>query len=89
MPFQIGIENWCDYFNTPVESRIMRRHWGHLTNAFSVAGTGFGTTKHNGWIRVRIDHVLASDDWHVERVQLGRETYSDHRPVVVDLRLKR
>ncbi|HEU4721304.1 MAG TPA: endonuclease/exonuclease/phosphatase family protein [Gemmatimonadaceae bacterium] len=76
-------------FNTPVESRIMRRHWGHLTNAFSAAGAGFGTTKHNGWIRVRIDHVLASDDWHVERVQLGRETYSDHRPVVVDLRLRR
>ena len=76
-------------FNTPVESRILRRHWSHLTNAFSVAGTGFGMTKHNGWIRVRIDHVLASDEWHVDRVQLGSESYSDHRPLVVDLILKR
>jgi endonuclease/exonuclease/phosphatase (EEP) superfamily protein YafD len=76
-------------FNTPVESRIYRQHWGHLTNAFSVAGTGFGMTKHNGWIRVRIDHVLASDAWRVNRVQLGRETYSDHRPLVVDLTLTR
>lgn len=76
-------------FNTPVESRIFRRHWGHLTNAFSVAGTGLGMTKHNGWIRVRIDHVLASDEWHVNRVRIGGETYSDHRPLVVDLTLKR
>jgi endonuclease/exonuclease/phosphatase family metal-dependent hydrolase len=75
-------------FNTPVESRILRRHWSHLTNAFSVAGTGFGLTKHNGWIRVRIDHVLASDEWHVDRAQLGSETYSDHRPLIVDLRLR-
>ena len=75
-------------FNTPVESRIYRRHWSHLTNAFSVAGTGFGLTKHNGWIRVRIDHVLASDEWHVDRAQLGNETYSDHRPLIVDLTLR-
>jgi vancomycin resistance protein VanJ len=75
-------------FNTPVESRIYRQHWGWLSNAFSVAGTGFGTTKYNGWIRIRIDHVLASDDWHVSRVTRGRETYSDHRPLVVDLVLR-
>ena len=75
-------------FNTPVESTIFRRHWGHLTDAFSHAGTGFGMTKYNGWIRVRIDHVLTSDEWHVARVRLGKETYSDHRPLVVDLILE-
>jgi endonuclease/exonuclease/phosphatase (EEP) superfamily protein YafD len=75
-------------FNTPVESRIFRQHWGHMTNAFSVAGTGLGMTKHNGWIRVRIDHVLTSEEWHVNRVQIGGETYSDHRPVVADLTLR-
>ena len=53
------------------------------------AGTGLGMTKHNGWIRARIDHVLASDEWHVERVQLGSERFSDHRALVVDLILKR
>ena len=75
-------------FNTPVESRIFREHWGNLTNAFSTAGTGFGMTKYNGWIRARIDHVLTTDNWHVDRVQLGSETYSDHRPLIVDLTLK-
>jgi vancomycin resistance protein VanJ len=72
-------------FNTPVESVFFRESWGDLADAFSVAGTGFGMTKHNGWIRVRIDHVLTSDEWHVDRAQVGDETYSDHRPLIVDL----
>ncbi|MFL5618704.1 MAG: endonuclease/exonuclease/phosphatase family protein, partial [Gemmatimonadaceae bacterium] len=46
-------------FNTPVESAFFRDQWGDLTDAFSVAGIGFGITKYNGWIGARIDHVLA------------------------------
>ena len=49
-------------FNAPVESVIYRRYWGDLRNAFSYAGFGFGSTRLNGWIRVRIDHILASYD---------------------------
>jgi vancomycin resistance protein VanJ len=75
-------------FNTPVESAFFRESWGGLADAFSVAGTGFGMTKYNGWIRVRIDHVLVSDEWHVDRAQVGHETYSDHRPLIVDLTLR-
>ena len=72
-------------FNTPVESRIFREHWGDLANAFSRAGRGFGYTKHNGWIRIRIDHVLAGPEWEVRSAQVGRAVGSDHRPVVADL----
>jgi len=74
-------------FNTPVESRIFRDHWGDLADAFSTAGFGLGMTKYNGWIRARIDHVLTSDDWHVDRARVGPDAYSDHRPVLVDLTL--
>jgi vancomycin resistance protein VanJ len=75
-------------FNTPVESRIFHRHWSDLADAFSTAGTGFGMTKYNGWIRARIDHVLSSPEWHVDRVQLGQQLHSDHRPLIVDLTLR-
>jgi len=72
-------------FNTPVESRIFRQHWGDLADAFSKAGFGLGMTKYNGWIRVRIDHVLTNDQWHVDRASVGPDAFSDHRPLLVDL----
>ncbi|MEO8562660.1 MAG: endonuclease/exonuclease/phosphatase family protein [bacterium] len=75
-------------FNTPVESRIFQKHWGDLADAFSTAGTGLGMTKYNGWIRARIDHVLSSSEWHVDRVTIGADVHSDHRPLIVDLTLK-
>ena len=73
-------------FNTPVESRIFQQHWGDLADAFSRAGTGLGYTKYNGWIRIRIDHVLADPAWwRVARVRVGADLGSDHRPLIVDL----
>jgi endonuclease/exonuclease/phosphatase (EEP) superfamily protein YafD len=74
-------------FNTPVESRIFQDSWGDLTDAFSRVGFGFGMTKHNGWIRVRIDHVLAGPGWYVDHVAVGRDQGSDHLPLIVDLTL--
>jgi endonuclease/exonuclease/phosphatase (EEP) superfamily protein YafD len=75
-------------FNTPVESAFFRDRWGDLTDAFSVAGTGFGITKYNGWIGARIDHVLASDEWHVDRATVDAKRLSDHRALIVDLTLR-
>jgi vancomycin resistance protein VanJ len=75
-------------FNTPVESAFFRDRWGDLTDAFSVAGVGFGTTKYNGWIGARIDHVLASDEWHVDRATVDVQRLSDHRALIVDLTLR-
>jgi vancomycin resistance protein VanJ len=72
-------------FNTPVESRIFAGHWGDRVDAFSRVGTGFGYTKYNGWIRVRIDHVLTGDGWRPVRATVGDEAGSDHRPLIVDL----
>ncbi len=72
-------------FNTPVESQIFQRSWGDLTDAFSHAGFGLGMTKFNGWIRARIDHVLAGPGVYVDRVRVGGDVDSDHRPLIVDL----
>jgi len=75
-------------FNTPVESRIFQRYWGDLTDAFSHAGIGLGMTRFNGWIRVRIDHVLTGPGWHADRCFVGDDYGSDHRPVIADLTLR-
>ncbi|WP_325310989.1 endonuclease/exonuclease/phosphatase family protein [Longimicrobium sp.] len=73
-------------FNTPVESRIFQEHWGGLTDAWEAAGRGFGWTKDNGWIRVRIDHVLMGPGWRARRISTSPDNAgSDHHPVIVDL----
>jgi endonuclease/exonuclease/phosphatase (EEP) superfamily protein YafD len=75
-------------FNTPVESVFFREAWGDLDDAFSVAGIGLGTTKHNGWIGARIDHVLVDDDWHVGRATVDSQRLSDHSALIADLTLR-
>jgi Endonuclease/Exonuclease/phosphatase family len=74
-------------FNTPVESRIFQDSWGDFTDAFSQVGFGFGMTKNNGRIRVRIDHVLTGEGWYVDHATVGRDLGSDHLPLIVDLTL--
>jgi endonuclease/exonuclease/phosphatase family metal-dependent hydrolase len=73
-------------FNTPDESRIFASAWDGLENAFSVAGWGFGYTKRTRLIRVRIDHVLATEHFDVAASFVGPDIGSDHLPVIADLR---
>jgi endonuclease/exonuclease/phosphatase (EEP) superfamily protein YafD len=49
---------------------------------------GLGGTRLNGWIRARIDHILADDQWVVVRSRLGPNLGSDHAPLLADLRLR-
>lgn len=75
-------------FNTPPESRLYREAWQDWQNAFSLSGWGFGGTRLNGWIRVRIDHILASPEWRVGGAWLGEDVGSDHLPIGADLKLR-
>ena len=75
-------------FNMPSESAIYRRHWGSMRNGFSRAGVGFGYSRRAGWIHLRIDHVLADDDWLVQSARLLPDYGSDHRPMMVDVALQ-
>ena len=72
-------------FNMPIESAIYRRDWSDFRNAFSDIGVGFGATRDNGWIQVRIDHVLTGSAWTATRAVVGPVVGVDHRPVIVDL----
>jgi endonuclease/exonuclease/phosphatase (EEP) superfamily protein YafD len=75
-------------FNSPPESPMFREYWGDWQNAFSLTGRGLGGTRLNGWIRARIDHILADDQWTVVRSWLGPRLGSDHAPILADLRLR-
>jgi vancomycin resistance protein VanJ len=87
---------WADFFdgphivlgdfNTPPESRAYREAWGEWQNTFSMAGKGFGGTRLNGWIRVRIDHILGSEDWTVIDAWLEKDVGSDHLPIAAEVR---
>ncbi len=72
-------------FNTPVESTIHRECWSDYQNAFSVAGFGCGSTHLTELTAVRIDHILATADWHIRKCWVGPDVGSAHRPIVADL----
>jgi endonuclease/exonuclease/phosphatase family metal-dependent hydrolase len=76
-------------FNMPVESAIYRNAWSRWTNAFSVAGWGYGYSKitQKRWFEygTRIDHVLFGKDVRCVRCELGPDVGSDHLPVLADL----
>jgi endonuclease/exonuclease/phosphatase (EEP) superfamily protein YafD len=72
-------------FNMPTDSAGYQRHWSAFTDAFSIAGLGFGSTYHTRLVRARIDHVLGGDGWRVRRCWVGPNVGSPHRPVIADL----
>ncbi len=73
-------------FNTPPESRPYRQAWAGWQNTFSLVGSGLGRTRINGWIRVRIDHILANEEWQVIEAWVEEDVGSDHLPIVARLR---
>ena len=80
-------------FNMPTSSNLFQTHWGDLTCAFDSAGLGFGYTSpcrpHRYWLSgvpwIRIDHILASDQWRVLDCQTGSKNGSDHRLIAASL----
>ena len=75
-------------FNAPPESRIFREAWGDFQDAYSRVGTGLGATRLNGWIRARIDHVLADGHFTVVDARTLAPTGSDHLPLLAVVRLR-
>ena len=53
-----------------------------LKNAWWEGGNGYGHTFHDGWMRLRIDHILYSDKLKLCDVKVIDTNLSDHNPVV-------
>jgi len=76
--------------NAPVQSLVCRQLLdAGLHDAFSEAGSGYGYTYGRytplGRPYVRIDHIMASREWQVQRCWVGNSQGSDHCPVIADL----
>jgi endonuclease/exonuclease/phosphatase (EEP) superfamily protein YafD len=76
-------------FNTPPESVLFAQIWDNYQDSYSLAGLGWGYTFFGARTMVRIDHVLAGQDWYCLRCEVGPFVGSPHRPVIADLVRKR
>lgn len=78
----------CGDFNSTPHQWTYRRLSEDLRDAFRTAGGFWGPTFPARFPLFRIDYVLTSEDWAVERVSVGPELAPDHRPVIARLKLK-
>ena len=53
-----------------------------LKDSWWEGGNGYGTTFHNGWLRLRIDHILYSPKLKLCGIKVIETDLSDHNPVV-------
>ena len=53
-----------------------------LRDSWWEGGNGYGCTYHNGWLRLRIDHILHSDKLKLQNIKVIDTNLSDHNPVI-------
>ena len=53
-----------------------------MKNAWWEGGFGYGATYHEGWLRLRIDHIYYNDKLKLKDVKVVDTDLSDHNPVV-------
>ena len=77
----------CGDFNSTPNQWTYARLAPGLTDAYRASGGFWGPTYPSSLPLVRIDFILASEEWSVGGVDVGGRLPSDHRPVVARLRL--
>ena len=58
-----------------------------LKDAWWEGGNGYGTTFHDGWLHLRIDHIFHSDKLILQSIKVIDTNLSDHNPVVAGFNL--
>lgn len=53
-----------------------------LKDSWWEGGNGYGATFHDGWLRLRIDHILHSDKLKLQSIKVIDTELSDHNPIV-------
>lgn len=60
-----------------------------LKDSWWEGGLGYGATFHDGWMRLRIDHILHSKELKLESIKVIETNLSDHNPVVAGFSLNK
>lgn len=55
-----------------------------MKNAWWEGGLGYGVTYHEGWLRLRIDHIYYNDKLRLENVKVVKTDLSDHNILIAD-----
>ena len=84
-PFPIIV---CGDFNDTPVSYTYRRMKGARNDCFTEAGNGILSTYKNLWPAFRIDYVFSDTLFDVLRYKIEKTAFSDHYPVIVELRVK-
>ena len=58
-----------------------------LRNAWWEGGFGYGATYHEGWLRLRIDHICYNDKLRLKGVRVVKTDLSDHNILLADFSL--
>lgn len=76
-----------DANNTPF-SYTYKHLRGDMKDAFLEKGSGLGTTFSFDGYPLRIDYIFTSQAIDVEYFEVGKETFSDHKPLIAEILLK-
>lgn len=79
-------------FNSTPYSRFAAAMDRRDDDAWDLAGAGYGHTAPNGLFPlppIRLDHVYVSESLTVTSAEMGIGTGSDHRPLIVEVGLRR
>jgi endonuclease/exonuclease/phosphatase family metal-dependent hydrolase len=84
-PFPIIV---CGDFNDMPVSYTYRKMKGDRNDCFTQAGSGIISTYKSFWPAFRIDYIFSDKQFDVVRYKIEKPAFSDHYPVVVELRTK-
>lgn len=77
----------CGDLNNSPFSNIYRQLKGDLNDAFSVAGSGFGSTYNLVFLPLRIDYIFAAESFSISRHHTYKVELSDHKPIMASMKL--
>lgn len=84
-PFPIIV---CGDFNDTPVSYTYRKMKGERNDCFTKAGNGVISTYKSFWPAFRIDYIFSDKQFDVAHYKIEKTTFSDHYPVIVELRVK-